>query len=83
MRRRGRYRERAYETSLQLVCACRRLRILEDGLLQPLGVEPEFLGHLDEFLGGLGIPDGTGQTPGSDGLVAIVVGFGHGNTFPR
>lgn len=52
-----------------------------DGLFQTLGIELEFLGHLDEFLRGLGVPDGNGQTLGSDGLVAVVVSLGHVGTF--
>jgi hypothetical protein len=58
----------------------RRVRTLED-LVQTLGVEPEFLSHLDKLLRGLGIPDGAGQTLGSNALVAIVVGLGHVSTF--
>ena len=51
------------------------------GLFQPLGIEAEFLGHLDKLLRGLGILDGTGQSLGSDGLVAIVICLGHVSTF--
>jgi hypothetical protein len=38
-------------------------------LLQPLGIETEFLGHLDQLLRGFRILDGFGQPPGSVGLV--------------
>ena len=48
---------------------------------QPLGIEAEFLGHLDKFLRGFRVFDGSGQTLGSDGLVAVVIGLGHGSTF--
>jgi len=57
------------------------MQTLEDDLLQPLGVKPEFLGHLDQLLRGLRIPDGMGQTLGSVGLVAVVIGLGHVSTF--
>ena len=50
-------------------------------LFQPLGVEAEFLGHLDQLLRGFRILDGFGQLPGSVGLVSIVVGLGHRSTF--
>jgi hypothetical protein len=50
-------------------------------LFQPLGIEAEFLGHLDKFLRGFRVLDGAGQTLGSDGLVAVVIGLGHGSTF--
>src|SRR5215218_6348971 len=60
---------------------CYRMPTLEDDLLQPLGVKPEFLGHLDQLLRGLRIPDGMGQTLGSVGLVAVVIGLGHVSTF--
>ena len=50
-------------------------------LFQPLGIEPEFLGHLVELLRGLGVLDGTGQSLGSDRLVAIVICLGHVSTF--
>jgi len=50
-------------------------------LFQPLGVEAEFLGHLDQLLRGLRILDGFGELPGSVGLVSIVVGVGHRSTF--
>jgi hypothetical protein len=50
-------------------------------LFQPLGIEAEFLGHLDKFLRGFRVLDGAGQTFGSDGLVAVVIGLGHGSTF--
>ena len=50
-------------------------------LFKPFGIEPEFLGHLDEFLRGLGILDGAGQSLGSEGLVAVVIGLGHVSTF--
>jgi len=56
------------------------VRSLEDPF-ETLRIEPEFLGHLDKFLRGLGISDGTCQTFGSDGLVAVVVGLGHVSTF--
>ncbi len=52
-------------------------------LFQAFGVETELLGHLDKLLGSLGIPNGLRQTPGSVGLVSIVVGLGHGSTFQR
>ena len=54
---------------------------LESGLVQPLGIKAEFLGHLDEFLRGLGILDGAGQSLSPDGLVAIVICLGHVSTF--
>ena len=50
-------------------------------LFEPFGVEPKFLGHLGELLRGFGIVDGLGQSLGSVGLVAVVVGLGHGSTF--
>jgi len=52
-------------------------------LFQPFGVETEFLGHLDKLLGSLRIPDGLRQTPGSVGLVSVVIGLGHGSTFHK
>jgi hypothetical protein len=50
-------------------------------LFQPLGIEAEFLGHLDQLFRGFRILDGFGQPPGSVGLVSVVVGLGHGGTF--
>jgi hypothetical protein len=50
-------------------------------LLQPLGIETEFLGHLDQLLRGFRILDGFGELPGSVGLIAVVVGLGHRSTF--
>jgi hypothetical protein len=50
-------------------------------LFQPLGIEAEFLGHLDQLLRGFRILDGFGELPGSVGLVSIVVGLGHRSTF--
>jgi hypothetical protein len=50
-------------------------------LLQPLGIETEFLGHLDQLLRGFRILDGFGELPGSVGLIAVVVGLGHRCTF--
>ena len=50
-------------------------------LFQPLGVEAEFLSHLDQLLRGFRILDGFGELPGSVGLVSIVVGLGHRSTF--
>ena len=50
-------------------------------LFQPLGIEAEFLGHLNQLLRGLRILDGFGEPPGSVGLVSIVVGLGHRSTF--
>ena len=50
-------------------------------LFQPLGVEPEFLGHLGELLRGFRILDGLGQPAGSVGLVSVVISLGHGSTF--
>jgi hypothetical protein len=52
-------------------------------LFQTLGVEAEFLGHLDQLPGSFGIPDGLGQSPGSVGLVSVVIGLGHGSTFQK
>jgi hypothetical protein len=49
-------------------------------LLQPLGIEAEFLGHLDQLLRGFRILDGLGGLLGSVGLVSIVVGLGHRST---
>jgi hypothetical protein len=49
-------------------------------LLQPLGIEAEFLGHLDQLLRGFRILDGLGELLGSVGLVSIVVGLGHRST---
>jgi len=51
-----------------------RLQALVD-LFQPFGIKPEFLGHLDKLLRGLGILDGVGQTLGSDRLVAVVIAW--------
>jgi len=51
-------------------------------LFQPLGIEAEFLGHLDEFLGGFRILDGLGQLAGPVGLIAVVIGLSHGGTSP-
>ena len=48
---------------------------------QPLGIEAEFLGHLDQLLRGFRILDGFGELPGSVGLIAVVVGLGHRSTF--
>jgi hypothetical protein len=50
-------------------------------LFQPLGIEAEFLGHLDQLLRGFWILDGFGELPGSVGLIAVVVGLGHRSTF--
>jgi len=50
-------------------------------LFQPLGIEAEFLGHLDQLLRGFRILDGFGELPGSVGLIAVVVGLGHRSTF--
>jgi len=50
-------------------------------LFEPLGVNPEFLGHLDKLLGSFRVLDGTRQSFGSEGLVAIVIGLGHVSTF--
>lgn len=50
-------------------------------LFQPLGIEAEFLGHLEKLLRGFGVVDGTGQAFGPVGLVAVVIGLGHGITF--
>lgn len=50
-------------------------------LFQPLGIEAEFLGHLDQLLRGFRILDGFGELPGSVGLVSVVVGLGHRSTF--
>ena len=50
-------------------------------LFEPLGVKPEFLGHLDKLLGSFRVLDGTRQSFGSEGLVAIVIGLGHVSTF--
>lgn len=50
-------------------------------LFQPLGIEAKFLGHLDQLLRGLRIPDGLGESPRSVGLIAIVVGLSHRSTF--
>jgi hypothetical protein len=50
-------------------------------LFQPLGVEAKFFGHLDQLFRSFGISYGLGQPPGSDGLLAIVVGLSHGSTF--
>jgi hypothetical protein len=49
--------------------------------VQPFGISPEFLGHLDKPFGGFGVLDGSGQSLGSVGLVTVVVGLGHGGTF--
>ena len=50
-------------------------------LFQPLGIEPEFLGHLDELLRGFRVLHSLGQPPGSVGLVSVVISLGHGSTF--
>src|SRR5258705_10364282 len=50
-------------------------------LFQPLGVKAEFLSHLNKLLRGLRIFNDAGQSPGSDGLVAVVIGLGHVSTF--
>jgi hypothetical protein len=50
-------------------------------LFQPLGIEAEFLGHLDQLLRGFPILDGFGELPGSVGLIAVVIGLGHRSTF--
>ena len=50
-------------------------------LFQPLGVEAEFLGHLDQLLRGFRILDGFGELPGSVGLIAVMIGLGHRSTF--
>src|ERR1700675_3317800 len=52
-------------------------------LFQTLGVEAEFLGHLDQLLGSFGILDGFGQAFGPVGLVSVVISLGHGSTFQR
>jgi hypothetical protein len=49
-------------------------------LFQPLGIEAEFLGHLDQLLRGFRILDGFGELPGSIGLIAVVIGLGHRST---
>lgn len=50
-------------------------------LFQPLGVEAEFLGHLDQFLRSFRILDGFGEPSGPVGLFSIMVGLGHRSTF--
>ena len=50
-------------------------------LFQPLGIEAEFLGHLDQLLRGFRILDGFGELPGSVGLIAVMIGLGHRSTF--
>ncbi len=50
-------------------------------LFQALGVKAEFLGHLFELLGSLAILDGFRQAFGPVGLVAVMIGLGHGSTF--
>ena len=50
-------------------------------LFEPLGVKPEFLGHLDKLLGSVRVLDGTRQSFGSERLVAVVIGLGHVSTF--
>ena len=50
-------------------------------LFEPLGVKPEFLGHLDKLLGSFRVLDGMRQPFGSEGLVAVVIGLGHVSTF--
>jgi hypothetical protein len=50
-------------------------------LFQTLGIEAEFLGHLDQLLRSFRILDGFGEPAGSVGLIAIVVGLGHRSTF--
>ena len=52
-------------------------------LFQALGVEAEFLGHLDQLLGSFGILDGLRQAFGPVGLVSVMIGLGHGSTFQR
>ena len=52
-------------------------------LFKAFGIEPELLRHLDKLLGSLRILDGLRQTPGSVGLVSVVIGLGHGSTFHR
>ena len=69
--------ERGYETRR---CFNRNRNILEH-LFQPLGIETEFLGHLDQFLRGIRILDGFGELPGSVGLFSVMVGLGHRSTF--
>ena len=69
--------KREYETRR---CFNRNRKVLMR-LFQPLGVEAEFLGHLDQLLRGFRILDGFGELPGSVGLVSIVVGLGHRSTF--
>jgi hypothetical protein len=44
-------------------------------LFQPLGIEAEFLGHLDQLLRGFRILDGFDELPVPVGLVSIVVGW--------
>ena len=51
------------------------------GLFEPFGVEAEFLGHLDQLLRSLRILDRFGEPPRSDGLVPVMIGLSHGNTF--
>jgi len=50
-------------------------------LFQPLGVEAELLGHLDQLFRGFRILDGFGELAGSLGLISIVVGLGNRSTF--
>lgn len=58
-----------------------RDRLVSMRLFQPLGIEAEFLGHLDQLLRGFRILDGFGELPGSVGLIAVVIGLGHRSTF--
>ena len=51
-------------------------------LLQPLGIDAEFLGHLHQLLGGFRILDSLGQAPGSIGLIAVMIGLSHRSTSP-
>jgi hypothetical protein len=52
-------------------------------LLETLGIEAEFFGHLAQLLGSFRIPDGLRQAFSSVGLVSVVIGLGHGGTFQR
>jgi hypothetical protein len=50
-------------------------------LFEPLGVEAELLGHLDQLLRRFRVLDGLRQLSGSVGLISVVIGLGHGSTF--